>query len=61
VINVHQSNLSNAFSGNYLPMLLYLKNHYEQQNDDENLRKIENDILKVEKKSGKSISLKKKN
>jgi len=60
VLNVYQTNLSNAYAGNYLPMLLYLKNHYKQQNDLNNLEKIEIDIQKVSNKSGKSSSLKKK-
>jgi hypothetical protein len=41
-------------------MLLYLKSHYEQQKDFNNLQKIEMDIQKVSNKSGKSSSLKKK-
>jgi hypothetical protein len=60
VLNVYQTSLSNAYAGNYLPMLLYLKNHYKQQNDLNNLEKIEMDIQKVSNKSGKSSSLKKK-
>jgi len=60
VLTVHQTNLSNAYAGNYLPMLLYLKSHYEQQKDFNNLQKIEMDIQKVSNKSGKSSSLKKK-
>jgi hypothetical protein len=60
VLTVYQTNLSNAYAGNYLPMLLYLKSHYEQQKDFNNLQKIEMDIQKVSNKSGKSSSLKKK-
>ena len=60
VLNVHQTSLSNAYAGNYLPMLLYLKSHYEQQEDLNNLEKIEMEIQKVSIKSGKSSSLKKK-
>ncbi len=60
VLNVHQTSLSNAYAGNYLPMLLYLKSHYEQQNDLGNKEKIEMEIQKVSNKSGKSSSLKKK-
>jgi hypothetical protein len=60
VLNVHQTSLSNAYAGNYLPMLLYLKSHYEQQNDLGNKKKIEMEIQKVSNKSGKSSSLKKK-
>lgn len=60
VLNVYQSNLSNSYAGNYLPMLLYLKSHYEQQYDLEKLGKIEMEIQKVSSKSGKSSSLKKK-
>jgi hypothetical protein len=60
VLNVYKTSLSNAYAGNYLPMLLYLKNHYKQQNDLNNLEKIEMDIQKVSNKSGKSSSLKKK-
>jgi hypothetical protein len=60
VLNVHQTNLSNSYAGNYLPMLLYLKSHYEQQYDNNNMEKIEVEIQKVSNKSGKSSSLKKK-
>ena len=60
VLNVHQTSLSNAYAGNYLPMLLYLKSHYEQQNDIGNKEKIEMEIQKVSNKSGKSSSLIKK-
>jgi len=60
VLNVYQSNLSNSYAGNYLPMLLYLKSHYEQQYDLEKLGKIEMEIQKVSAKSGISSSLKKK-
>jgi hypothetical protein len=60
VLNVHQTSLSNAYAGNYLPMLLYLKSHYEQQYDYDNMEKIEVEIQKVSNKSGKSSSLKKK-
>ena len=60
VLNVHQTSLSNAYAGNYLPMLLYLKSHYEQQYDYDNMEKIEVEIQKVSTKSGKSSSLKKK-
>ena len=60
VLNVYQTSLSNAYAGNYLPMLLYLKSHYEQQDDLENKEKIEMEIQKVSNKSGKSSSLKKK-
>lgn len=60
VLNFHQTTLSCAYAGNYLPMLLYLKSHYEQQKDLDNLRKIEIEIQKVSSKSGKSSSLKKK-
>ena len=60
VLNVHQTSLSNAYAGNYLPMLLYLKSHYEQQNNLGNKEKIETEIQKVSTKSGKSIGLKKK-
>ena len=60
VLNVYQTNLSNAYAGNYLPMLLYLKSHYEQQKDLDNFGKIEIEIQKVSSKSGKSSSLKKK-
>lgn len=60
VLNVYQTSLSNAYAGNYLPMLLYLKSHYEQQDDLENKEKIEMEIQKVSTKSGKSSSLKKK-
>lgn len=60
VLNVHQTSLSNSYAGNYLPMLLYLKSHYEQQYDYDNMEKIEVEIQKVSNKSGKSSSLKKK-
>lgn len=60
VINVYQTSLSNAYAGNYLPMLLFLKSYYEQKDDLGNKEKIEMEIQKVSNKSGKSSSLKKK-
>jgi len=60
VLNVHQTSLSNSYAGNYLPMLLYLKSHYEKQYDYDNMEKIEVEIQKVSNKSGKLSSLKKK-
>lgn len=60
VLNVHQTSLSNSYAGNYLPLLLYLKSHYEQQYDLDKMEKIETEIQKVSNKSGKSSSLKKK-
>ncbi len=60
VINVYQTSLSNAYAGNYLPMLLFLKSYYEQKDDLGNKEKIEMEIQKVSNKSGKSGSLKKK-
>ncbi len=60
VIYVYQTSLSNAYAGNYLPMLLFLKSYYEQKDDLGNKEKIEMEIQKVSNKSGKSGSLKKK-
>jgi len=61
VITTYKSSLSNAYAGNYLPMLIYLRTYYEQQNELNNQQRIGKDIQQVELKSGKSTSLKKRN
>ncbi len=60
VINQFISPLSNSFSLNYLPMLIYLEEYYQNTGDKTKTMEIKTDIDRVRKKAGISNQLKKK-
>ncbi|MFM7681762.1 MAG: hypothetical protein ACKO7P_03340 [Bacteroidota bacterium] len=60
VINQFISPLSNSYSLNYLPMLIYLEEYYQNSGDKTKTMEIKSDIDRVRKKAGISNQMKKK-
>jgi hypothetical protein len=60
VINQFISPLSNSYSLNYLPMLIYLEEYYQNSGDKTKTMEIKLDIDRVRKKAGISNQMKKK-
>lgn len=60
VINQFISPLSNSYSLNYLPMLIYLEEYYQNLGDKTKTMEIKSDIDRVKKKAGISNQMKKK-
>ncbi len=60
VINDFISPLSNSYSLNYLPMLLYLEEFYQNSENKNKLLDIQSDIDRVRRKAGVTYQIKKK-
>lgn len=60
VINQFISPLSNSYSLNYLPMLIYLEEYYQSSGDKTKSIEIKSDIDRVRRKTGISNQMKKK-
>jgi hypothetical protein len=60
VINQFISPLSNSYSLNYLPMLIYLEEYYQNSGDKTKTMEIKSDIDRVRKKASISNQMKKK-
>ncbi len=59
VITSYKTELSNGFSSNYIPMLIYLKNFYETNQDVQNATKMDATIQQIELKTGRKYPSKK--
>jgi len=60
VITNYTGVLSNGYAQNYIPMLLYLKNYYDTNQDLGKSTQIEESIQQIELKTGKKVTVKKK-
>lgn len=60
VINQFISPISNSYSLNYLPMLIYLEEYYQSSGDNTKTMEIKSDIDRVRRKAGISNQMKKK-